>query len=245
MDKLEFLNLNRFIFCKDIEELKKLIDIRYHSNRDSYPFEKKFIESLEPEVENCYYGCSWTYGSCIKQENVWTSQLDKLGGFNKTNNFGRPGAGIEEILRLFVTTTRLFKMKRAIFLLPEIYRYTIPVLYKNEKIQYRNFFINAEPGASNTEAKTIWNSIYSLPEEFFIERARIYIEMMIYISQILNIEIYIGSWGNETRKILSTYSNTKLNINIPDSDRLAEDSKHPGPEAHKIIAKNFFESINS
>jgi hypothetical protein len=241
MKLYDFLTYKKYILCNTVDDIEELLNVKYSNHR-----KKVFYKDISVDADICYFGDSWTAIAGILPEQSWTNQLDILLGITNTNNFGIKGIGIEDILYLFLSVSRVIKMKKAIFLLPDIRRITIPTKYPTGTINHKNYFVSIIPKDKNAlNALEIYKNIYSLPNEFFYDRAKIQIEMIIAIAEMLSIDLYLGSWGKETKSILQLYDNPKLNIEIPPSDKKGFDKMHPGVDIHTQIAFNYFKEIKA
>ena len=243
MKLYDFLTYKKYILCNTVDDIQELLKVKYSNYR-----KKVFYKDISVDVDICYFGDSWTDITGILPEQSWTNQLDILLGITNTNNFGIKAIGIEDILYLFLAVSRVIKMKKAVFLLADIRRITIPTYiltkyHKDDTINHINYLVSAIPTDKN--ALEIHKNIYSLPKEFFYDRAKIQIEMIIAIAEMLSIDLYLGSWSKETKSILKLYNNPKLNIEIPPTDKKGFDKMHPGVDIHTQIAFNYFKEIKS
>lgn len=239
--------------CPEVEELGYNPYFEYQHNlggfRDS---------EIETDVDVCYFGCSITYGVGVPLEARWTNLVDKEFEF-KSNNFGIPGSSTGEMFKLFMTTSRFIKMKKAIFLLPDIYRCTIPMLIEgthqggNMRIHpdytrfvEKNDFLK-KCGYLNT-----CKHLYSLPDSYFIDKVKLEIETIIYIAEVNQIELYFGTWTNITnllKNMAKNYNHVKV------VDRMFVDGRardctvppwgHPGILPNKQFAENVINVIKS
>jgi hypothetical protein len=204
--------------------------IWHHRNgRDAVP-------EFNKTVDACYYGCSWTAGSGIAPDKIWHRHVDADLNY-LSNNFGIPGAGIDEILYVFASTTQFIKMKRAVFLLPRPFRQTMVI---DNGHGYSTYF-RIQPNCfglrgTKLEAAKTW---YRLPKEYHIDQARMHIGLIEYIARLNNIQCYWGSWDSITWNMVPAPKTIACSVN----DRLGTDQSHPGPIAHRVIADQFIELI--
>jgi hypothetical protein len=227
--------MSNLLSATSLTEFKELLHNRYpvltgnsnivqdkvFDNTNSYGFKGN---ELLPEVDICYYGCSFTFGHHIDYKDCWTTIVDKQTQLT-TNNFGIPAASIDEILIIFASTIKFFKMKKAIFLLPEPVRQHMAVKKLTEnKFKYSNFL----PRSPHEFA----NAWLSLPNEYYLDKALSTIGLIQCIAKLSNIETYWSSWDLEIYDVLP-----ENKIALFYNDRLASDNQHPGPVAHYNFAQ--------
>lgn len=193
-------------------------------------------DELRLDADVCYYGCSFTHGVGVESYQRWTDIVDYKQGY-LANNFGIPGACIDDILSVFVTTTKFVKMKRALFLLPDYARQTLPYDYD----QFGNpKFANLYPELDNTAPADIIKIWFSLPDLYYADRAQSAINLITYIADINNIELYFSSWSLEVFDLLPHDKRTK---NWHKNDKLGTDNSHPGPDYHDRLAQEFIKLL--
>jgi hypothetical protein len=190
-------------------------DINSHGFRD---------KEILTDCDTCFYGCSVTYGYGVDINERYTSLIDV-----PSNNFSLCGIGIDEMLLLFMATSKFVTMKRAVFMFPSINRYTV-----NLEDRYYNIFPNyhkTNPG--HKLIKEFGDVFYQLPESYFIDKFKNQLATIIYISQLKNIELCFSSWVPKVYDMLPD-NVTKIGPMI--NDKLASDNLHPSRLAHKDIA---------
>jgi hypothetical protein len=183
-------------------------------------------DELRTVADACYYGCSFTHGHGVESNQRWTDIIDLDQGY-LSNNFGISGACIDDIVAVFIATTKFVDMKRAFFLLPDYTRHTIRV----NKDQYINIFPNSS--YNDGPAARAW---FSLPEHYYADRAQSSINLIEYVAKLNNIEIYCSAWTQEVFDLLPV--NQRTNQWYP-SDRQGTDRIHPGPNWHRLVAQQF------
>jgi len=96
----------------DCREVHKKVNIEPYHN---YKNKKKIENSI------ACFGCSYTYGQGLSEENTWPSMLE-----SKLNvpvlNFGLPGLGIDSIYNNLLKSLEFFQFRKVIFLLPTFER---------------------------------------------------------------------------------------------------------------------------
>lgn len=189
-------------------------------------------DPIRTEADICYYGCSITHGHGVDSNQRWTDIIDSKKGY-LSNNFGISGACIDDILSVFVATTKFVKIKKALFLLPDYVRQTIRV---EPDDQYDPRYINIFPNLVNL-ANHPW---LALPELYYADRAQSSINLITYIAKINNIDVYFSSWTSEVFELLPADKKTKT---WHKNDQLGTDNRHPGPKFHSDVADQFIELL--
>lgn len=207
---------------------------------------------IQTNVDICYYGCSMTYGIGVPVEARWTNVVDRQYNFT-SNNFSVPGIGIPEIANLFLATNRFIKMKYAVFLLPDMHRFTFPIerTDKGNKVINTKFHPNFDDIYKCKNVSYVGKRIYSLPDVYFKRELERSIEIIVEIARLSGIKIIIGSWAID-------YEDIKHLTNLCDhvscvsgilQDRRGRDAvfrkgcEHPGINAHREFADSVIESI--
>ena len=185
-------------------------------------------DPLKSHCDISYYGCSFTHGNGVENNQRWTDIID-LEKRYQSNNFGISGCSIDDILSIFVATTKFVKMKKALFLLPDYVRQTI----KEQNDQFINIF----PNDNTITSQHPW---FLLPEFYYSDRAQTAINLISYIANINNIEVYFSSWSPEVFELLPVDKRTK---NYHKTDYMGTDKLHPGPAIHRNIANEFMELL--
>ena len=132
------------------------------------------------DCDTCYYGCSVTYGYGVSLSQRYTNLLNRV-----SNNFGVCGIGIDEMLLVFMATSKFVNMKQAVFMFPSDLRYTVPL-----DGRYYNIFPNYQK--SNPGHKLIeefGKTFYQLPESYFEDKFKNHIAMLIYIAGMKNVNL--------------------------------------------------------
>jgi hypothetical protein len=194
---------------------------------------------LNSDADICYYGCSWSYGVGVSIDHRWTNIIDKHQNY-VSNNFGVCGIGIDELVTIFIATTKFVKMKTALFLLPDISRQTIPFYNRDQnKLHYKNMFPNLQ-NVDNPYELSIAKAWFTLPNLYYEDTAKTSIDLILHIANLNNIKVYFSGWQQMTFDLLPTDKRTK---NYHPSDKLGSDNLHPGPQVHKNIADEFMELL--
>ena len=207
------------------------------------------FRSHEPlaHVDVCYYGCSQTYGLGINQSARYGEQLDLLTG-GVSNNFGVCGVSGEELVYMFMATSRLVKMKTAVFLLPDVPRQVMPFV-SGSQVRYGSLMytkqFEEDPACDpyREEMAAAYNAFHRLPQEFFWDRLRNQVQTLDYVAQTLGIRLVITSWSTYTYSALmpiNQAANTQwlLPPFVDPSQDLARDGMHSGPKTHLAWARS-------
>lgn len=245
-----------FKYCTGEEEhVKTWYDDKLNQQEGDFSYETNelgfYSGPLLTDVDICYYGCSFTTAVGVSRKSRWSTLVDAEFGY-QSNNFAMTGAGIEDIMRCFAASTKFVRMKTAVFLLPDMHRYTMPVVSSNDHtVNYCNLFTNYQNSSYDVLPKlkipyqTICKTYYELPNEYFIDRFKNTIQMICYIARLHGIKIYLASWdfSDERVKILAA---TNEHI-IPSIlfDRKGRDGLHPGVYAHRLFADDVISAIRS
>jgi hypothetical protein len=244
-----------FKYCTGEEEHAKIwYDDELNRREGDFSYETNelgfYSGPLLTDADICYYGCSFTTAVGVSRKSRWSTLVDAEFGY-QSNNFAMTGVSIEEILRCFAASTKFVRMKTAVFLLPDMHRYTMPVVTSNDHtVNYCNLFTNYQNSSYydvlpklKTAYQTICKTYYELPDEYFIDRFKNTIQMICYIARLHGIKIYLASWdfSDERVKILAA---TNEHI-IPSIlfDRKGRDGLHPGISAHRQFADDVISAI--
>jgi hypothetical protein len=224
--------INHITKSADVHEFKQNAVNRYGHNFTTQNFNN--------HADICYYGCSFTWGQGVDDAERWTSIVDREQNFT-SNNFGLMGIGIDEIAVLFKITAQLFQIKKAVILLPPWGRQTMPLAidWNRPGCVRLNNYLNLGPCFSPIsvaeEATRTW---FSLPESYYIDRAIISLDLIQYVAQVNNIELFWSSWVTTVYNLLSE---PRLPQFINDCQ--AKDGCHPGPEAHRCFATQVVQAL--
>jgi hypothetical protein len=225
-------------------------------NRDPFGYKHNSLGFRDHEpldhVDTCYYGCSQTYALGVNQSSRFGEQLDQLLA-GTSNNFGILGISGEELVYLFMATSRLVKMRQAVFLFPDVPRQVLPFVSGsqaryNTLMYNRNFEKDPDCAPYLDEMNAAYNAFHRLPAEFFYDRLRNQVQTLDYLGQLMNIKIVITSWSTYTYSALipinaSTGSRWLLPSHVDPAQDLARDSMHSGPQTHLKWAQAIYEVL--
>ena len=189
-----------------------------------------------PQVDCCFYGCSMTWGLAVPDHVIWPKQLaDQLGW--RYNNFAISSVGIDECVNLFIATSRMVKMRTAIFMFPHSSRIT-QAFSSQDKI---DFFTIYSQLAYNKTSEEFNKNYFSLPEEFFYDKILRNLEIITTLAQLKGINVLISTWGGERLPQVDGLNIVK--IKSSDMDKNGLDKKHPGCQWHSDTAQHFQQAL--
>ena len=158
---------------------------------------------VRPDVDCCYYGCSATFGQGVPVETRWTNLIDQELGW-MSNNFGLVGKSVEEILNIFVASLQVINMRYAIFYLPTLFRFTVPVCQESG-LGYRDLSPTAVLQNYRVEDSKLlkdYNSLFLLPDEYMYDRYLNYIGIILALAKARGITVLMASWAREVDKLM-------------------------------------------
>lgn len=206
---------------------------------------------IEFEADICYFGCSMTYGLGVPLEARFSNIVDKEFNF-KSNNFAISGISSEETLKLFIKFNQFVKMKRAVFLFPDIYRYCLPIQLSTEtEYGYFNMHPEFRDIYNQPEVLQIAKHFYHLPDSFFIDKFRICLHTIIEFARINNIELFLSTWAEGHQSLIEDLDHDNVSILNPlvlDSrarDCFIKPVGHAGIIPHKNFALDLIEKIKN
>ena len=190
---------------------------------------------VSTNVDCCFYGCSVTWGQGVPDSAVWTHQL--ATSMNWTyNNFAVPALGQEECANLFMVTSRMIKMRTAIFMMPDRARTTqaFPV---NDSLQFRCIAGPFED--QKADFKQFHKHYISLPDEYFYDRVLRNLEIIARLAELQGIKVFATTWNGSLPPVHNLHT---VDI-IGGSDHKGRDKRHPGCEWHGSTAQRFQTAI--
>lgn len=207
------------------------------------------------QVDHCYYGCSMTYGDGVPVESRWTAQLDQQLG-TSSNNFGIGGSSVEECMLMFLTTSRLVRMRRAVFFFPDFYRKTVCIypegsmrnsrylgLYFNVNLTDKNEFL---PKDCVSKARESYDAQYRLNVLQLMDTFRTHVQTILYVAQLRGIEVVLGTWNDPSAQVLHNMGLQDPTLKIAQWSPMIDegrDGNHPGIQTHEHWAREFAKII--
>jgi hypothetical protein len=105
--------------------------ITYHCNSYGYRTPEFDLNSVAPSI--LCLGCSFTYGTGVKQEDAWPSLIRQRFPEYNVHNLGSAGSSGDTIVRTLTNTGDLLNPKIVLILWPEIFRFE---LYRSNNIYH-------------------------------------------------------------------------------------------------------------
>jgi hypothetical protein len=214
-----------------------------------------FRDNHDPmdSVDHCYYGCSMTYGEGVPLEGIWTSQLDQQ--LNTTsNNFGIGGTSPEECMFMFMATSRLVKMKRAVFLFPDFHRKMVCVgRERNQQdciywplLGVHNWNNIPHIKQYHRNIRDTHDAHYRLSGVYMMDTFRNAVQTILYVAELKGIEVVMGTWNDCTAQMLRHMAELNPTLKIaqwcPMTD-IGRDNHHPGIVTQANWAREFAKVI--
>jgi len=216
-------------------------DFRYNNNEFGFRGPGPW-----PTVDTNYYGCSITYGQGVPWEAVYTNKVDQHFGWT-SNNFGISGLGIQEMTNLFLVTSKLTNAKRAVFLFPNLRRYTM-AFQQGDEISYSNLNDNIPDRDQDPIRWDLSELYHKLPEAHFMDNFKNCVATILYVARLKGMKVYFSSWLEEFI-IFLLKEWTKLYDYAAVSNRMdichkGRDKSHPGILTHDKFARDLIEVIS-
>jgi len=209
-------------------------------------------EPLE-QVDHCYYGCSMTYGEGVPFEGIWSNRLDQLLG-TTSNNFGIGGSSVEESMLMFLATSRLVKMKRAVFLFPDYHRKTV-CISRRENVRdciYWNL-LGVENWKNRPDIDPYLRNLrdahgahFRHPGVHHMDFFRTVVQHIQYVAELRGIEVVMGTWNENSAQMLRHMKDTDPSLKISNWTPMVDagrDDCHPGILTHARWAEEFAKVI--
>jgi len=193
---------------------------------------------VSTNVDCCFYGCSVTWGAGVPDSAVWTHQL-ALGMGWSYNNFAVSALSQEECVNLFMITSRMIKMRTAIFMMPDLARIT-QAFSQNSQLKFRSI-----AGSVDKQSKDLvqfHKDYLSLPNEFFYDRVLRNLEIIARLAELQGIEVFVSTWrdSDSMPQVRNLYMVEGISGG---SDHKGRDKSHPGCEWHTETATRFQKAI--
>jgi hypothetical protein len=194
-----------------------------------------------------------TYGEGVPFEGMWTHQLDQLMG-TTSNNFGIGGSSVEESMLMFLATSRLVKMKRAVFLFPDYHRKTVCVSRPNNirdciywnLLGVENWRNRPDLNPYLRNLRDAHDAHFRNPGVFHMDAFRTIIQTILYVAELRGIEVVLGTWNQYAAQMLRHMKDTDPSLKVskwtPMID-VGRDDRHPGIVTHAAWAEEFAKVI--
>jgi hypothetical protein len=196
------------------------------------------------------FGCSYTFGVGMPYEKTYSSLLqNKLK--EPVYNFGIPGGNIQKIAKAFCSLNNFYRLDKAIFVLPSVYRYEF--IKEDSGYLYQEDFIPNFPPYNNP---SIYKMLYEEFDDvtFFNEYIK-NINLIRYNAKISGTKTYITSWCKTTLDLVKKYDLDLFNVGQVrfveseeshagiDVKDFARDGYHPGIRSHALSADLIYNVI--
>lgn len=228
-------------------------DITYNLNTFGYR-----SREIDPESKYCkimFVGCSFTFGSGLPLEEVWTTQLTKMIGdhYNikvEQHNFGQPAHGIDTFARIVYQVAPILRPDFVAVLLTSPFRQAINIDWENQTP-----FLASHRDENFAQ---IWKGFVNVhtDAQAFFEYVRHFAFIRVVLSS-LNIPVIwqvpeaFENWFS-TRDIewadyisLAEVIESSSFRNFDKPIDFARDGLHPGFKTNRLIAESFFEECVS
>jgi hypothetical protein len=172
----------------------------------------------------------------IPDSAVWVNQLAHSMGW-LYNNFAISALSQEECVNLFMVTSRMVKMRTAIFMLPDSARITQAFRLKGE-LNFRS--IAGPVDHQYDEFKQFHKDYISLPDEYFYDRTLRNLETIARLAELQGIRVIVSTWSEPLPQVHNLHCVDGI---FGGSDKGGRDKRHPGCQWHTETAQNFQTAI--
>jgi hypothetical protein len=249
----------RFEFLHSLEEKQsneaikkgitnfKVEDVYYDLSELGYRISNP-LENIKNSVG--VFGCSYTFGVGMPYEKIYSTLLQKKLK-EPVYNFGIPGGNVQKIAKAFCSINNFYRLDKAIFVLPSLYRYEF--LREGGDYFYQEDLIPNYPPYDNP---AVYKMLYEEFDDitFFNEYIK-NINLIRYVAKASGTQLYITSWCKSTLDLIRRYNlnvfnveqirfveseETYAEINVTD---FARDGYHPGIRSHALSADLLYNAI--
>jgi hypothetical protein len=191
---------------------------------------------ISTDVACCFYGCSITWGVGVPDSAVWVNQLARGMGWSY-NNFAISALSQEECVNLFMVTSRMVKMRTAIFMLPDSARITQAFKLKGS-LNFRS--IAGPVDHQYADFKQFHKDYISLPDEYFYDRTLRNLEIIARLAELQGIRVIVSTWSGVLPQVHNLHCVEGI---FGGHDKGGRDKRHPGCEWHTQTAQHFQTAI--
>lgn len=175
-----------------------------------------------------FFGCSFTFGEGLPEEDNFPYQLSKHYG-KDCLNLGMCGAGAHRIALIFQAATRIWNIETAVITLPNWGRFNY--------VDRENNIMSIIPPHrhSSIEGEAVRLSLVNhFSDQYLMSATKDAASFIVSIAKEKNIKLILGSWDGETQNILRAGLNYGSAVFLYDPRvETARDNCHPGPTACK------------
>ena len=200
------------------------------------------------------FGCSFTFGVGVPDENLCTTILERYMG-QPVYNFGIPGGGIQKLTKSFTSINSLYKLKTAVFIIPSFYRYEFISSPNKNLIDQTDFIPNYKP----TDKRGIENfdSIYSAFDNVtFLNELSKHLNLIKMSAKLNGTDVYFTTWCRDTINLIDKYKVEKFQTQVFFTESFeqimgkkvtdfARDGLHPGVRTHMEVANSMYSFITA
>lgn len=233
----------------------KFDDVRYYINDYACRGDWSINTPHSDHLKIAVFGCSFTFGVGIDEDETWHAQVKKLLKTDKPIqliNLGYPGGSINKVLKMYKFLTDVYAIDIAIFLLPTHWREEYPEHVNKLGTSFHNFIPNVNPHGLLLHK---WEEFYMFAtEETQIYNAVRAVSHIDAIGQSKNIETYFSTWDFPLYNYLKNNYLTKKQL-LPYyeflenhkgiKDGFARDGNHPGPLSNQHFANQILEHLTT
>lgn len=222
---------------KGITQLKE-DDVEYDINELGYRSSNP-IQSMKNAIG--IFGCSFTFGVGVPHKDIFTTLLEeKLN--EPVYNFGIPGGSIQKQTKSFTSVNSIFKLKKAVFVLPSFYRYEFISAPNGHIIEQVDFIPNFAPKGKMSEKN--YQSFYDMFDDItFLNEYVKHLNMIKMSAKLHGTEIYFTTWCKDTNDLIKKYNIENFGTQILFIESYEElqgmkvidyarDGMHPGVRTH-------------
>jgi len=204
-------------------------------NIGQYNFRNKW--DLTSNKQNIgFFGCSFTFGEGIKQEDTFVDIVSKELNLNQFN-FGSAGSGVERVARLFSAATSVIDFEYAVV--------TLPGWHRQLHMDSFGTMINLIPNYPHNGFEKMSNLLTSLDEDYYIVRAATSINWIYDIAKYKGIKLILSSWDHPQNEFCQgAFPNNTIDPFPNIDDKCARDKMHPGPKSQAAHAEQIVKAFN-
>lgn len=216
-------NKNDYISVNGVHHRCENVKCNENCQKDNpnYWCNNKIIDvSANHHIDIACYGDSFTFGQMTSEDKTWP-QLLSITCKIKTFNFGVPAAGIDVCYLNFKKSIEDFKIKKAIFLLPDfqrkLLRFKIGLNYfKLPIFAQLDWQYPENIGSSLGITHTLMNDKINNTKKKITDNSKMnnynkkIIQKILKLSKSRNIEVFFSSYSKETYEVLKEIDFVKL-----------------------------------
>lgn len=183
-----------------------------------------------------FFGCSFTFGEGIKNEDTFVSIVSNNLNLNSFN-FGSAGSGVERVARLFSAATSLIEFDYAVV--------TLPSWYRQLHVDKFGTMINLIPNWPHDGFKEMNKILTSLEDDYYVVRGSTSINWIYDIAKNKNIKLILSSWDHPQNEFCQlAFPDVTINPFPNIDDKCARDKMHPGPKSQQAHAEQIIKAFD-